>query len=103
MTNSRILEQFEYSPDILATLRRQKRRQNVFAYRPREGLVRSHPTAVTRAHSTETNKSVFFIRVIYTTIYQRLLTKRGPSYLKRKPNLKIFGNFKILLENFRPF
>ena len=45
-------------PDILATFHRQKRRQNVFAYLPREEVsVRSQATAVSRALSSEHNKS----------------------------------------------
>ena len=52
------LGEFEYSPDILATFQRQKRRQNVFAYLPRDELsVRSQATAVSRALSSEHNKS----------------------------------------------
>ena len=52
------LGEFEYSPDILATFQRQKRRQNVFAYLPRDELsVRSQATAASRALSSEHNKS----------------------------------------------
>ena len=53
----------------------------------------------------------FFIRVIYTTTYQRLFTKRGRTthcfllyrYKKKPKFLRIFGNFREFLENFRHF
>ena len=45
-------------PDILATFQRQKRRQNVFAYLPRDEIsAHSQDTAVSRASSSEHNKS----------------------------------------------
>ena len=45
-------------PEILATFPRQKRRQNVFAHLPRnEDSVHSQATAVSRALSSEHNKS----------------------------------------------
>ena len=51
MKNWRIL-------DILATFQRQKRRQNVFAYLPRDEIsAHSQATAVSRVLSSEHNKS----------------------------------------------
>ena len=52
----------------------------------------------------------FFIRVIYTTTYQRLLTKGVVQLIvscyiaiKNPEILRIFGNFREFLENFRHF
>ena len=46
------------TPDVLATFHRQKRRQNVFAYLPRDEIsAHSQATAVSRALSSEHNKS----------------------------------------------
>ena len=47
LTNSRILELFELSPDMLATFHRQKtltKRFCLYSTLPREGSVRSYPT-----------------------------------------------------------
>ena len=47
LTNSKILELFELSPDMLATFHRQKtltKRFCLYSTLPREGSVRSYPT-----------------------------------------------------------
>ena len=100
LTNLRILEQFEYLPDMLRTYHREKRWENVFAYRPRENSVNSHTTAVSRALFTEHNKSAqFFIRSICTTIYPlsyffslgpRYFFSLGPRYQKNEMFLEFF-------------
>ena len=57
----------------------------LYSYRPREGSVRSNATAVSKARSTEHNKSAAFhqSRLYYNLYYQRLFTKRGPRYQKK--------------------
>ena len=81
-----MLEQFEYLRDMLRTYHRQKRRENVFAYRSRENSVHSHTTAVSRALFTEHNKSArFFIRIIGTTTYRvSYFFDMDPRYQKTK-------------------
>jgi len=62
-TNSRILEQFEHSADILAisfTAKTLTKRFLLYSYQPREGSVRLNATAVSRALSTKPNKLAAF-------------------------------------------
>ena len=63
-TNSRILEQFEHSADVLAvsfTAKTLTKRFLLYSYRPREGSVRLNATeAVSTALSTKPNKSAAF-------------------------------------------
>ena len=64
-------------PDILATFQRQKRRQNVFAYLPRDEVsVHSQATAVSRAFSSEHNKSDPEISKRHT-IYKQISVFKG--------------------------
>ena len=87
LERKRHIREFKYSPDILAAFHRQKSRQNVFSYRPREGLVRSHAIAVSRALSTEQNKSaVFHQRHLHYNL-SAVIRQKGPRLSPKKKKM----------------
>ena len=83
-TNSRILEQFEHSPDILAIFHGKNVNKTFLLYSYRqEGSVCLNATLQCLEHCLlSTTNQRLIIRVVYVTTYQRLLTKR-PKFFEK--------------------
>ena len=118
LTNSRILEPFELSPDMLATFHRQKtltKRFCLYSTLPRDGSVRSYPT-YTSVQSTEHSgfsSESYTLQLIrsyspkwvvqlivscYIAIEKTEIFKNFPEFLR------VFGEFQTFLKkNFRAF
>ena len=98
-TNSRILEQFEHLPDILATPHGKNVDKTFLLYsnRPREGSVRLHATAVSRVLSTDHNKSAVFQQSRPHYNLSVVIHHKGPSLSKKAEILK---EFLGILESF---
>ena len=105
-TNSRILEQFEHSPDFLTIFMAKTLTKSflLYSYQPREGLVRLNATAMSRALSTEHNKSAVSHQSCLHYNLSVVIHQKGPS-LSKKIIIFFWEFLGILefLENFRHF
>ena len=101
-TNSRILEQFEHSPDILTTFHNQTnfdKKLFFFVFLPTKrglSLLTCYSMQCPEHCPLNTTNNRFFIRVLYTSTYQQLCTKKVPRYKKKA----IFWEFTGILESF---
>ena len=74
-------ENFEHSPDILSIFHGKllTKRFLLYSYRPREGSVRLNATAMSKAPSTEHNKSAAFHRSPLHYNLSAIIHQKGPS------------------------
>ena len=96
-TNSRILEHFVHSPDILSIFHGKMltKRFLLYSYWPRKGSVRLNATAVSKAPSTEHNKSAAFHQSRLHYNLSAVIHQKGPSLSKKaEPFWEFFGEFQ---------
>ena len=95
LTNLRILEQFEYSPDILRNMSQAKTLTKPFCPVDQERTRSAHILQQCLEHCPlSTTNQRFFIRIICTTTYRRLFSKRGPRYPKNEFFLEFLGTLE---------
>ena len=98
-TNSRILEQFEHSPDILTTFHNQTnfdKKLFFFVFLPTKrglSLLTCYSMQCPEHCPLNTTNNRFFIRVLYTSTYQQLGTKKVPRYKKKKQSFENLQEF----------
>ena len=94
MTYFKILGQFEYSPDMLGTFHRQKTADKTFLPADQEKTLSAHITAVSRALSTEHNKSAVFYQNHQYYKLSAITLQKGPTLSKIEILLEFLGTIK---------
>ena len=87
---------------MLGTFHKQNRWQNVLPTH-QEWTLSAHMTAVSRALSTEHNKSAVFYQNHLHYNLSAIILQKGLTLSEKRNFIRIFGNYREVLENFRHF